>query len=89
APRYGHVPLWCDGQGQRLSKREASEGLDGLRAQGLDAAGVVGDLAVSLALVPAGSRLSAAELLASLSQDQFTQALRAGHRAEASGLAGP
>ncbi|MFM7267309.1 MAG: tRNA glutamyl-Q(34) synthetase GluQRS [Cyanobium sp.] len=84
-PRYGHVPLWRDGQGQRLSKREASEGLAGLRARGLDAAGVVGDLAASLALVPPGSRLSAHELLASLNLDQFTQALR--QRAEAQALA--
>lgn len=82
-PRYGHVPLWCDGQGQRLSKREASEGLAGLRARGLDAAGVVGELAASLALVPPGSRLSAEELLASLDHDRFTQALRERRRAEA------
>ena len=26
-PRYGHVPLWRDSQGQRLSKREDAEGL--------------------------------------------------------------
>lgn len=62
-PRYGHVPLWCDGDGQRLSKREAAEGLAGMRARGLDGPAVVGELAASLALVPPGSRLSAAELL--------------------------
>lgn len=65
-PRYGHVPLWRDAAGHRLSKREGAEGLEGYRARGLDAAAVVGDLAASLALVPSGSRLSAAELLASL-----------------------
>jgi glutamyl-tRNA synthetase len=62
-PRYGHVPLWHDKQGQRLSKREGSAGLAGLRAQGLDAPGVIGLLAASAGLVPEGSRLSSNELL--------------------------
>jgi glutamyl-tRNA synthetase len=62
-PRYGHVPLWHDQQGQRLSKREGSAGLSGLRAQGLDAPGVIGLLAASAGLVPPGSRLSSNELL--------------------------
>ena len=62
-PRYGHVPLWHDNQGQRLSKREGSAGLSGLRAQGLDAPGVIGLLAASAGLVPEGSRLSSNELL--------------------------
>lgn len=65
-PRYAHVPLWCDAQGARLSKREAAEGLAGLRLRGCDAAAVVGELAASLDLVPAGTRLSAAELLQEL-----------------------
>ena len=62
-PRYGHVPLWHDKQGQRLSKREGSAGLAGLRVQGLDAPGVIGLLAASAGLVPEGSRLSSNELL--------------------------
>ncbi len=62
-PSYSHGPLWCDDQGHRLSKRQGAEGLEGLRQRGLDAPAVVGLLASSLALVPAGSRLSAAELL--------------------------
>jgi glutamyl-tRNA synthetase len=61
-PVYWHVPLWCDGQGQRLSKREGGLGLQSLREQGMEAAAVVGLLASSLNLVPAGSRLSANEL---------------------------
>ncbi len=61
-PRYGHVPLWCDASGARLSKRDGSEGLAGLRQRGFDAAGVIGELAASLGLVPPGSRLSAEEL---------------------------
>jgi glutamyl-tRNA synthetase len=63
-PTYGHVPLWCDPQGHRLSKREAAEGVEGFRVRGLDAADVVGELAASVGLVPPGTRLSAADLLA-------------------------
>ncbi len=62
-PSYVHVPLWRDGSGQRLSKRDQAEGLAGLRQGGRDAASVIGELAASLRLVPAGSRLSARELL--------------------------
>ena len=62
-PRYGHVPLWHDHLGHRLSKREGSEGLSALRAQGMDAPGVIGVLAASAGLVPEGSRLSNNELL--------------------------
>ncbi len=65
-PAYTHVPLWRDANGERLSKRDRSEGLTGLRRGGRDAAAVIGELAASLNLVPAGSRLSARELLASL-----------------------
>lgn len=74
-PRYGHVPLWRDAQGHRLSKREAAEGLEGWRQTGHDAAGVIGALAASLELVPAGSRLSAAELLASLQLERLHEVL--------------
>jgi glutamyl-tRNA synthetase len=65
-PRYGHIPLWRDEQGHRLSKREGSEGLAGLKQQGLDAPAVVGLLAASAGLVPPGSRLSSDEILAQL-----------------------
>jgi len=61
-PRYWHLPLWRDCQGQRLSKRDGAEGLAGLRQSGGDGAAVIGLLAASLGLVPAGSRLSAEEL---------------------------
>ncbi|MCS5699137.1 tRNA glutamyl-Q(34) synthetase GluQRS [Cyanobium sp. FGCU-52] len=75
-PRYAHVPLWRDASGQRLSKREGAEGLAGYRARGLDAAGVIGELAASLDLVPSGTRLSAADLLAGLEADRLEGALR-------------
>lgn len=67
-PRYGHVPLLRDGAGKRLGKRVGSEGLAALRERGLDGPGVIGHLAASIGLVPAGSRLSAAELLAETRQ---------------------
>ena len=75
-PRYGHVPLWCDGSGRRLSKREGAEGLAGYHQLGMDSAAVVGQLAASAALVPAGSRLSAAELLQQLSSERLDQVFR-------------
>jgi glutamyl-tRNA synthetase len=65
-PRYGHVPVLCDDDGQRLSKRAASKGLAALRERGLDGPGVIGWLAASAGLVPVGSRLSAGELLAEI-----------------------
>ncbi|MEI8250303.1 MAG: tRNA glutamyl-Q(34) synthetase GluQRS [Synechococcus sp. ELA057] len=68
-PRYGHVPIWCDQKGERLCKREASEGLATLRRDGRDAASVIGELAASVSLVPAGTRISASELLQSLPKE--------------------
>lgn len=62
-PRYSHVPLLRDGEGKRLSKRVASEGLAALRSRGLDGAAVIGLLAASATLVPKDARLSAEELL--------------------------
>jgi glutamyl-tRNA synthetase len=62
-PAYWHVPLWRDGEGRRLSKRDADAGVLGWRERGGDAAGLVGWLAASLGLVPVGSSLSAPELL--------------------------
>ena len=75
-PRYGHVPLWRDPRGQRLSKRLAGAGLRAWIEEGLDHAGAVGRLAASLHLVPRGSRLSARELLESLDPAGFERRLR-------------
>ena len=63
-PSYGHVPVLCDQEGHRLSKRVASEGLAALRAQGMDPPAVIGKLAASAGLVAEGTRLSTQELLA-------------------------
>ncbi|MCS5706987.1 MAG: tRNA glutamyl-Q(34) synthetase GluQRS [Cyanobacteriota bacterium] len=75
-PRYAHVPLWRDGEGHRLSKREGAEGIAGFQAQELDAAAVIGVLAASAGLVPAGTRLSARELLDGLTPERFDAALQ-------------
>ena len=76
APRYWHLPLLRDAEGRRLSKRQGSQGLAALRAQGLDGPAVVGQLAAGLGLVPVGSRLSSAELLQQLSLGSLRQALQ-------------
>jgi len=62
-PDYWHLPLWRDGEGRRLSKREGGVGLASLQEQGLDAPAVVGWMASQLQLVPVGTRISCAELL--------------------------
>ena len=76
APRYWHLPLWRGADGVRLSKRDGAQGLAALRGDGLDAPAVVGLLAASLGLVPAGSRLSSAELLQDLELPRLRQHLR-------------
>lgn len=63
APAYRHVPLFLTDDGVKLSKRERASGLDPLKQQGWGADRVVGHLAASLHLVPAGTTLSALELL--------------------------
>ena len=65
-PRFHYVPLITDGQGEKLSKREDSAGLQFLIAQGADPAAVVGHLAAGLGLLPSGQRCSAQELLQDL-----------------------
>ena len=67
-PQYRHVPLLCDAEGQKLSKREHAEGLALLQERRWSAEQVVGRLAASLNLVPSGSALSAMELLQHLGQ---------------------
>lgn len=71
APQFRHGPLLRDASGQKLSKREASAGLEPLRAAGLDAAAVIGRLASGLQLLDPGARLSATELLEHLTQHQI------------------
>lgn len=68
APAYSHVPLLLADDGLKLSKRECSSGLAPLKQQGWTPDQVVGHLAASLDLVPAGTALSALDLLDHASQ---------------------
>ena len=70
-PQFRHGPLLRDARGQKLSKREASSGLEPLRTTGLDAAAVIGRLASGLQLLEPGARLSATELLEHLTQQKI------------------
>jgi glutamyl-tRNA synthetase len=76
APRYAHVPLWRSSGGERLAKRSGAEGLAALRLEGLEAPQVIGLLAASLDLLPAGAALTAEELAAELSVEALDRALR-------------
>jgi glutamyl-tRNA synthetase len=75
-PRYWHVPLRLDTQGQRMAKRDGGLGLNAWRQEGLDSAAVVGRLAAELDLVPPGSRLSCHELLQQSAMAALQQQLR-------------
>jgi len=70
-PQFRHGPLLRDAKGQKLSKREASSGLEPLRTAGLDAAAVIGRLASGLQLLEPGARLTATELLEHLTQQKI------------------
>ena len=80
-PRYGHLPLWCDAAGLRVSKRSGAEGLEAYRQRGFDAAAVVGELASSAGLVPQQARLSVQELCQQLTIAVFQQAMVDGLKA--------
>ncbi|HEY7346973.1 MAG TPA: tRNA glutamyl-Q(34) synthetase GluQRS [Ktedonobacterales bacterium] len=72
APVFGHVPLVVDAQGARLAKREQAAGVGALRAAGLSPERVLGALAASCGLCPAGESLSAHELLAFFKPDRLS-----------------
>ena len=59
-PTYCHVPLWCDGKGQRLSKRKGDQAqtLGVLRSQGFDAGLIIGTLGRALGVAEPHERLS-------------------------------
>ena len=61
-PTFAHVPLMLDQQGERLSKRSESAGLEPLRAAGFTPAQIVGLLAASCGLVNSGESITPAEL---------------------------
>lgn len=62
---YVHLPLATDATGARLAKRDDAAGVDALRARGLTPEQVVGALAASVGLWPAGKPATPAALLSS------------------------
>lgn len=65
-PRYWHVPVLRDEQGERLSKRDGSASLGKFRAAGGTVESLVGGFAAELSLVEPGTVVSAKELLSGL-----------------------
>lgn len=66
-PRFWHVPLMVDDDGDTLSKRDGSDSLRLFRDElGWDAPRVIGHMAATLGWVEQGRRLSADELLEEL-----------------------
>jgi glutamyl-tRNA synthetase len=61
---YAHVPLALDRSGARLAKRDAAAGLDGLRSAGRAPGEILGALAASYDLWPAGTSATPAQVLA-------------------------
>ncbi|MGH2504001.1 MAG: glutamate--tRNA ligase family protein, partial [Ktedonobacterales bacterium] len=61
---YIHLPLATDATGARLAKRDAAAGLAALRARSYSAGQVVGALAASVGLWPAGEPATPRALLA-------------------------
>ncbi len=75
-PRYWHIPLMVDGDGNRMSKRDGSEAVMTFRARGGKPEELVGQLAASVALCPQDTAVSAQELLSAHDLSVFTRTLR-------------
>jgi glutamyl-tRNA synthetase len=67
APAFTHVPLVLSPGGERLAKRTRPLSVGDLRARGVTAEEIVGALAASAGLVPEGTRVRPAELVADFS----------------------
>jgi glutamyl-tRNA synthetase len=76
-PHFWHVPLMCDEEGNRMSKRIESNSIQELRAQGKSPAEVVGMLAASVGLAEPGEAVSVGRLLDRLTLEEFQEVLRA------------
>ena len=63
-PRFAHVPLVLAASGERLAKRNRPESIADLRARGVGADAIIGALAASAGLCPAGTRATPRELVA-------------------------
>ena len=65
-PRFWHVPVKTDAQGNKLAKRDGSDSLQNLRQAGKRAEEVIGELAFDLGLLDSARELSLQELLQQL-----------------------
>ena len=71
-PSYAHVPLVLNAAGERLAKRDGAVTLSDRRERGETPADVVGMLAASVGLAPAGASVMPGELLAVYDPAGFT-----------------
>ncbi len=75
-PKYWHVPLLMDAQGQRMAKRDGSDSIEEWRKSSRTAEQLIADLAISLGLISKQStEITATELLGSLTLDSFVKTL--------------
>ncbi|WP_394823979.1 tRNA glutamyl-Q(34) synthetase GluQRS [Pendulispora albinea] len=75
-PRYHHVPLVLDTDGQRLAKRTAGAHLRGLREAGVSPEEVLGELAFGLGLTASPEACSRDEVLRSSAEQLAPHTLR-------------
>jgi glutamyl-tRNA synthetase len=73
-PGFAHVPLLLDADGKRLAKRDRATSVRALREAGQTAAQIVGELATSVGLVEAGTRVRPDELITSFTLDALGRA---------------
>lgn len=66
APRYAHVPLMTDHLGRRLAKRDGAAKLSALRASGVSAESLTGQLAASAGLLAKPEPVRPADLVGTL-----------------------
>ncbi len=78
APEFWHLPLMLDASGERMAKRDGSDSIAAYREAGGRSARLVGELAATLGLVPAGTVIGAAELLRALDLATFRAAVQGG-----------
>ena len=80
-PRFAHVPLVVGPDGERLAKRHGALSVGELRARGVEPSAVVGLLAAASGLVPPGTRVMPADLVAGLPARGGPAAARTDRRA--------
>lgn len=74
-PRYWHVPLMLDDHGERMAKRDGSRSVAQWRDKGNSAEQLIGYLAASVHLIDKENPISATDLLAQISLQEWQRAL--------------